>query len=306
MFDFFAGIADIFGGAGSIIGAVEAFLSYVWNVLRVVTLGLLRIIRLVGDFFWGILGKVKTFLLHIWDGFFKRILDKFFQLMFKIHDWLEAHLRPIIDFIRKVQRILDHIYARYIRPVLNTIHRVRQLLLVLRLLHVKFAEELDRKLAGIERKISGTFLQVRSILTLTLDLLNVIVDPSKLLRRPTLIISLRRSVLALIRAITGLPPGFFFPSPKPNVPRGVGPVPHNFDAANPLHNPPASYYLALEEPLPAFGFLSTEGVPEDSDADMIEPLDFWNTSYYKFGDCDDPLLCLYTMLKREQDAISPA
>ena len=131
-----------------------------------------------------------------------------------------------------------------------------------------------------------------AINTLT-QILLALQDPQYLIRHPVLIISIRRQIPALLTALTGRPPGYWFPSPK-------GAQGGNFVAPNYTLPLPAQSTTP-----PASSYLNNDGLPADLSgmADCYEytsdgvdqvPLDYFNNDLYPATLCpyDDPAKCL--------------
>jgi hypothetical protein len=291
-------LGDILGALGSLASEIGQILVYIFNLVIAIAQFIWNGLLLVAQYALDGLKAVGGFFRHLWDGFFKGIFQNIWKGILKVHDWLESHLRPLIDFLKKVQKYIDKIYKTYVRPFIIAIQRIRRVISILRLLHIHIADGLDKILAQVQRDIQGTFLQIRGILNTTIDLLNIVADPTKLLRRPTLILSLRRVWHSYIRQFTGLPPAYFFPSPRKSAPRGLGILPANFDANNPEHNPPPSYYLGLDSDVPTFDFLGDGDVIGDGSTDDVAMWDYFNAEAYGDPDCLDPRACMVSALDK--------
>jgi hypothetical protein len=282
----------IIGALGSVASVIEQVLIFLFNLIIQIFQFIWGVIGFVADFMLKVFKSIGSFFVHIWNSFFKDIFVKVFNGLQKLSHFLESKLRPIISFLMKARKFIDKIYKTYIAPFMKAIQHIRQFLQILKLLHVKFAAELDKALAQVQRDVQGVFTQIRGILNTTIDLLNIIADPSKLLRKPTMVLSIRRSIHALIRQTTGLPPGWYFPSPRASAPRGLGFLPANFNPANPDHNPPASYYLGLDSGVPSFDFLGDGETIPDGAVDDVSMLDFFNEDAWPEGNCASVEGCL--------------
>lgn len=282
----------IISALGSLASEIEAILVYLFQLLVAVAQFIWNGLLIVAQYAVTAFEKIGSLFRHIWDNFFKGIFQDIWKGIVKVHEWLETHLRPIINFLKKVQKYFDKIYKTYVRPFLLAIQRIRQVISILRLLHIHVADSLDKLLAQVQRDVQGVFLQIRGILNTTIDLLNIVADPTKLLRRPTLILSLRRSLHSLIRQISGFPPAYFMPSPRHNAPLGIGKLAFNFDPGNPAQNPPASYYLGLDSEVPSYGFLGDGEVISDDAVDDVNMLDAFNSELYDDTNCLDPVQCM--------------
>lgn len=287
--DFLNGIISALGGVAS---AIEQILVYLFNLIIQIFQFIWDVINIIAEFMLKVFKSIGGFFVHIWNEYFKGIFTKVFSGLQKLSRFLESKLRPIIQFLQKARKFIDKIYKQYVAPFLKAIQHIRQFLQILKLLHVKFAAELDKALGQIQRDVQGVFTQIRGILNTTIDLLNIIADPSKLLRRPTMVLSMRRTIHALIRQTTGLPPGWYFPSPRPSAPRGTGFLPANFNPDDPNHNPPPSYYLGLDSGVPSFDFLGDGETIPDGSVDGLPVFDYFDNEAWPTGNCVNVEACL--------------
>jgi hypothetical protein len=256
-------------------------------------------------FSWALdaLKKVASFVTHNLVHFFKSIFTGMFHLIDKLHNWLEAKLGPVVRFLKKMKAWYDRYYKLYVRPYLNMLQHIRQVLGVLRALHIHWAAELDRRVLQIESYTAGMFSQVRTILNGFIDIFNTIIDPKSIIRKPILVLSARRTFLAMTRLYTGRPPGYFFPSPRRGAGKGLGFMPANMDFADPAANPPTSAYLGEDDGIGLFdGFMAGQ-VPDNSSVDGAQPLDYFDDGMYPAGSCTDPVSCLEAMWQRNAAAV---
>ena len=282
-----SGIASMFGLGGSSIstGAVanwtasafSSFGSWISNV-----------------FSWALnaLKDVAKFIASTIGSFFKSIFVKLFHLIDNLHQWLEEKLRPVVDFLKKVRKWYDTYYKQYVRPWLNMLQHIRQVLGVLRALHIKWAAELDSRIAQVESYTAALFLNVKTILNGFIDIFNSVIDPLMLIRKPIMVLAFKRTIHAMTRLTTGYPPGFFFPSPRRSPGRGMGFVPLNFDASDPAQNPPASNYLGQDDSLGGFMGFQAGTIPDNSAVDDSGPLDYFDDALWPDANCTDPATCL--------------
>lgn len=276
-------LSGAFGGISQFLADVLQFLIALVNVIMQVLVFIWN--GLLSVFQWALktLKSIGTFFSHLWENFFKNIFTKVLQAIRTAHQWLEAHLRPVINFLKKVRAIVDRIYKLYIKPYLQFLQKLRRWLQILKLLHIKWAEALDRRLARTEAEISRGFLLVRGTLNDLINFVNAVADPARLSRMVMVSIAGRRTAGAVIRAVTGLPLGFFFPHTGKGALPFEKPVFRASQLQDPATNPPASQILAGLLPLPVSGFDSPDPTPDDAELDSLE------TSPY-FGELGDALL----------------
>ncbi len=280
-----SGLFSLFGGGGP--DPIKALANWSANALQALGNWISEV------FNWALktLIQAAKFIGHTITGFFKGVFSKFFSLFDHIHSWLESKLGPLVAFIKKIRAWYDRVFKLYFKPYLNMLQHIRQYLAVLRALHVKWAQNLDRRILQIESYTGGLFLQVRSILNGFVDILNSIIDPLSIIRKPTIVLSTRRTINAMIRVSTGRPPGYFFPSPRKNAGKGLGVLPSNFVASDPSMNPPASSYLGGNDGLGAFMGFTPGAIPDDGAVDDLDALDYFDDSLWPDPVCDDPVSC---------------
>jgi len=85
---------------------------------------------------------------------------------------------PLIAWLRKLQAIQRQYQLQTMRRIVNLIQRARQILVVFRLLHLKFAQKLDNWLAGIEGKIITRELDIAKKTNEILGWVDFVTDPS--------------------------------------------------------------------------------------------------------------------------------
>lgn len=283
---------DLLLALSDLAGVLEQVIAFIFSLLVQVAQFLWAGLQLVGKFFFTLLQDVGKFFGHLWDNFFKGIFSRILQGIASFGKWLHNIFGPVVKWLRQASQFIDRIYRRYLRPILRWIQIARVFLQLLKALHIKWAAKLDSILGKVQHDIQQGYLFIKGILNTVIDLLNILSDPTNLLRRPTTLLSIRRILHALIRQTTGLPPGFFIPSPSKFAPLGLGALPRNFDPNNPLHNPPPSYYLTLDSGVPSFESLGPGDTIDDTAVDQVGALDFFNGATFPLSPCVDPVQCL--------------
>lgn len=272
MFDPFGGddfIGSLFGFTSTleddILGFLNDLLTGVVAAFRVVFAALLAAVSAV----WKGISATGKFLLHLWEGGIKGLLDKIVRGISAVIDYVEKLLAPIVRFLKRVRQIWDQVFKLYIKPYLNLLQKIRQYLLLLRLLHVKLAQKLDDRIVASEQLISSIFLQVRGYLNLALDTLNSLTDPRSLARLVLVGVAGRQVAAATVRIFTGLPIGFFFPNFAASAAPWERPVQGGADLADPRRNPSPSALLSGLADLPASYFAPPDPIPTDGALDEV-------------------------------------
>lgn len=120
----------------------------------------------------------------IWDNF----IDQFWTNFKNVWKALWKHLAETIPTILKIlhdgRQLLDKIYQKYIRPLMNWIQLLRRWLTLLKLLHVPFAQKLDKILTQIQGAVFTPFLYVLRWLNGYGAWYNVILTADLILQKP--------------------------------------------------------------------------------------------------------------------------
>lgn len=289
MWDWLGGLSD---AASAIWDDIAAFLVYLINLLVALFQYLYLLLVAVFKFFYGLAQIIQGFFKVLWEDFFKKIFTALWDAAVKIHAWVESILKPVVDFIKKIRGWVDWLFKGYIKPILAALNIVRSFLKVLSALGVKWAKQLDQWIAKIETDISKAFSKVRGYLNAIIGILNALADPLGLFRKPTLVMSIRRIFPSFARGISGLPIGYFLPSPVKGLGAGWGPIGGGFSASNSALNPPPSYYAQGDDGLGSFSGFAPDVTPDDTAMDGMSALDFFNDDLYSPPDNPDPVSAL--------------
>jgi len=183
------------------INAIIAALNFLYQVILAVLQFLYAALVAVANFVSKAAQLVGRALTHL----FRDLIPKFFNALWKDYLDLKAKLGPIIqrviDVIKKIRDWYNvHILAPMLRTI-NMIQHIRQFLVVFRLLGFKWAAKLDNQLAGLEQRIAKNTLVIQSYINFALDVLELAIDPSLILRKNFLLASLLSALGAIKRVV---------------------------------------------------------------------------------------------------------
>jgi hypothetical protein len=170
--------ATILGGVGAAVQQIQAIAGELRNGFRSLT-----------DFVKGFFGKVLAALRHLHLGGFKSFLSHLWGWARKVVDLLRKVLDPIICAIKAIIDYENTIFNLYLRPILELLQRVRSTLVLLRLLHVKWAARLDDRLVHIEQAIANLGLATLRELNQLRTYINLLLDPTGLFNPATFLLS---------------------------------------------------------------------------------------------------------------------
>lgn len=277
MFDFLSGIGDFLGGVADAVGAA---LNYILSAMLYLFNVLLGIASVQAQYSLLQTSAFGDFLQNLWTNFIKAAVLFLWDHLKNLLKWLADHIGRVIAWLQRLRTRLDQWYRMYIVPYLNMLQRIRQYLHILSLLHIKWAQELDQKIAQIQAQLVQTFATIRASLNAVIDIGNALVDPTYLLRKPQLLLSIRRQVPALIRVFTGKSPGYYFPSPKGTAGGAFAPwLPFAADGTPGLV-PSASSLLGGDDGLGDLSGFFDGTQFTDGAVDQTTPLDYFNNDLY--------------------------
>ena len=125
------------------------------------------------DSIWGALAQVWAWLERIFAALWAWIqaavhwilstalpaIETFLQ---KIIGKVQAFLAPLIKLIKAQIQQMQAVYNQLVKPLMNFLQRLRAILVIFRLFHLKFAQVLDQYIVDLETRINSAFLSVES------------------------------------------------------------------------------------------------------------------------------------------------
>jgi hypothetical protein len=143
--------------------------------------------------------------------------------LLRLEHWLHNKVAPVLRWLAELKRRLDLWYAKYIKPITDTIDFIRLLNRTLETFHVHILSRLDDVLTRIEQRIEEPFLWLRAKITELENWIDRIVTLDGFFQRLTLIRSMGRYAPDWIRQFYNaqrVRPGKYQPLPS-----DYGPVP---------------------------------------------------------------------------------
>lgn len=267
---FLDGLFSFLGGLGGIGQEIAQIFITLVNLIAEVFVFLWHAIVDVFNILLKAGQAVAKGLRFVWDHFFSKLFTSVVKFFRAAHDWLETHLKPVIDFLKAARAAYERWFNTFIKPFLNVLQHVRRIIGVFRLLHLHFADHLDDVIAKIEGKVVDLALKQIAVYNSLIDAINGLTDPLALLRHPVLVISIRRSIATISRAVTGFPIGFFFPNHDKNAPPEEKPL----SFAEAFEGRVRNWEPQIDEAtdgFPGAGFLEAEAAPPDDNdiADLV-------------------------------------
>lgn len=134
------------------------------------------------DFFLGAFHRVLDFLRSLWRDGWKGVIPNLWHAIRNLFERLHKFFQPLIDYLHHVRQFWDMAYRLHIVPILNFIQRLRQILVIFRFFHFKFAQRLDGYLVDLESRIVRGLLIQRRALNLVIGWVSLIADPLYFIR----------------------------------------------------------------------------------------------------------------------------
>ena len=137
--------------------------------------------------------KIKDVFKSIWDDVILVMLKKLLEAYQKLRELLQRIFGPVVRFLQRLRALYDSYFNKFVKPMLNIIRQVRRVLQVFRLLGFKWAARLDARLADVENKIIKAYELIRQNLNQVTSWLQLVIDPTFILRRNPLFAAIIRS-----------------------------------------------------------------------------------------------------------------
>ena len=198
MFDFFAALGDaLFNGITAAIQLIQEVVRYLLFLVTVIYQVLVAVVQFLEKAFGILLRAIKHILSDIIHGRFLHLYEDYLKLKARLKKWFEDHL----GWLLRLRKAFDDWYRHTIIPILNMIQRLRAILAIFRIFHLKFAQKLDDLLGALEAKIIKNTLALRGKLNEIVSILELVLDPSLLIRQNVLLLSAQRAIRSLFNSL---------------------------------------------------------------------------------------------------------
>ena len=131
------------------------------------------------------------------------IIVKLQDLINKIHDFLKRIFGPLLAHIRAIIDAYRRLWLIYVKPLFDFLQRLRQALVLFRVLGFKWAKALDARIVALENALTSAFLATLKNLNMLANWLNFIIDPFGLFQPGVWFGSIAKSIGAIIGMVYG-------------------------------------------------------------------------------------------------------
>jgi hypothetical protein len=239
IFDIIGLVTQLLGGGGPDIAGLSYSINSVWGNLVMTSGFLYNAVRSITEFFKAVIVTIVTGLGHIISDVLHGHLLQMIKDIQALFHALHALFAPLLAWLKKLQAIQRQYQLQTMRRVINLIQRARQVLVLFKLLHLKWATKLDNFLAGVEGKIIAREFDIVRKTNELIGWINLITDPFGTLRTAPVFAPLGQTLRALLGALKAVDAQALFPgltqvwTPVPAGPGG--PLPQ---LPGPAHPPP--------------------------------------------------------------------
>src|SRR6267143_922412 len=208
-----------FGGIfDGLLGYLAAVIQAIIDFLNQLVGALVQVLNFLYTTSLGIFGFSKDGLTKIWTGL-KNIMDQVFKVhvlaalhhLLSLYQKLQVWVRKLKAFLERMRRIQQLYHAQAFKRVINLIQRIRKILVLFRIFHLKFATKLDNWLAQIEGKLITREAELARKTNEVIAWLDVIGDPVQAYRKGLLFGSYGRMLKGFGVALASIGLLKFFP-----------------------------------------------------------------------------------------------
>jgi hypothetical protein len=201
----FGGLFDaLLGELGALIQAILQFLQDLVIVLVNALNFLFAGEQGIFSFSFVGLTDILKGLVHILDRVFKEVVLAALHHLWDLFTKLRAFLLKLKKWLDRFHQLQRQYQIQAFRRVINLIQRIRKILVIFRVLHLKFATKLDNWLAHIEGILVQRQLEIVRKTNEIINWIDFIADPTKLFKLSPLAQSIYRYLRGL-RGALGIP-----------------------------------------------------------------------------------------------------
>lgn len=145
---------------------------------------------------------IIIFLDGLWNKYLNPLLNKIWDILCKIQDFLRRILGPLVCLLKWLHCWQQFIFSQYIKPMYDLLQRLRRALVIFRLLGFKWAQALDARIVKMETNLTSAFMAVWANLNLLSNWINYILDPTGIFQPNVWLRSIMQSIGAIIAIAT--------------------------------------------------------------------------------------------------------
>lgn len=197
-FDFFDGALSFFNGISSFI---IGLLNVLWSAIVFLYALIVEVVTAIAEFLISLIKILITFAKHVFEdiihGDFKALIDDYKAF----RDALKALFGPLLQIINALHAWVNKYILVYIKLALTIISRIRVILQIFRLLGFTWAAKLDADLRKVQGYLTDALVDIVKGFNTVTGIINMMVDPSLVLRKDFFASTLFSSLAGVKRAV---------------------------------------------------------------------------------------------------------
>ncbi len=162
-----------------------------------------------------------AWLKKIWGAIYHGVLVKGLAHLYELFQKLQAWVKKLKAWLDRWHALTRTHQMQAFRRAINLIQRIRKVLVVFRLFHLKWATKLDNWLAGLEGKLIRREMEIARKTNEIIGWMNVILDPRGILRTVPLLQGAGAALRAILGALDATGMSALFPELKQTLGPGV-------------------------------------------------------------------------------------
>lgn len=196
---------NFFGGIlatlEAVISAIISALIFLYHLLVAVLVFLYNIVVAIAKVLVGAVKLLVRGVQHIISDIIHGRFAHLFQDYLDLKKKLQPYLDKVLHWLRVIKKYFDLYVLQPLLRTIQLIQRLRQFLVVFRLLGFKWAKRLDDLLLKQEQRLVRNTLVLQSYINFAIDIISLIADPSLIMRKNFLLASMLAFLGAVKRVV---------------------------------------------------------------------------------------------------------
>ncbi len=202
------GLGDLLNGLlGVLVDIINAIINFLVALVNALVAALNFLLageeNIFGFSFQSLSEAWKSFK-KLMDSIFKQVVLAALKKLYDLYKKLQAWVKKLKAWLDKFHALQRKYQIAALRRVINLIQRARKILVIFRILHLKFARKLDHWLSSVESRIIGAQYRHARKTNEIIFWIDFLVDPTALFKLSPLAQSIYRYVRGL-RGVLGIP-----------------------------------------------------------------------------------------------------
>lgn len=148
-----------------------------------------------------IFGAIWNWLKSLADTWLGQLIQSVWDWLKNLYEYIKGFVETLLAWFKWYESLVNYYYQKIFGPLLQIISSLRRVLLIFRIFHLKFAEELDSWLAQREAALARIFLFYHNQINTIVNWLNEIINPFGLINEGLYLQSALQSIGSLWSAL---------------------------------------------------------------------------------------------------------